>query len=91
MSKLQTRRTVSLRGSTHARLRDYARQHGRSVSEIVEEALRPLLGTSRYEGRGSLVGATIAEIPAAPPVHRSPRNGGPTPPPPPRKGGTPQW
>jgi hypothetical protein len=42
----QSRRTISLCRSTYERLREYATKHERSMSDIVEELLRPVLGAA---------------------------------------------
>jgi predicted CopG family antitoxin len=39
MSKMQTRRSVSIHGETYARLREYAKLRGMSMSKVVEELL----------------------------------------------------
>ena len=43
MSKVQTRRTVSLSGPTYAQLRRYASNRGESMSSVLERLLAPVL------------------------------------------------
>jgi hypothetical protein len=45
MASKQTRRSISVRGTTYAALREYCETHQRSMSDIVEEQLAKLLGT----------------------------------------------
>ena len=45
MSKKQTRRSVSIRGSTYDTVRDYCERHGMSMSEFVEERIAGFFGT----------------------------------------------
>ena len=44
MSTKQTRRSISVRGATYDALRAFCDQHGRSMSEIVEEQIAQVLG-----------------------------------------------
>jgi hypothetical protein len=44
MANKQTRRSISVRGSTYDALRVYCDQHGKSMSEIVEAELERVLG-----------------------------------------------
>jgi hypothetical protein len=44
MALKQTRRSISVRGTTYDKLRQYGETHGRSMSDIVEELLATILG-----------------------------------------------
>jgi hypothetical protein len=44
MATKQTRRSISVRGTTYDSLRTYCLEHNRSMSDIVEEQLAALLG-----------------------------------------------
>jgi len=44
MPSKQTRRSISVRGTTYVALREYCETHQRSMSDIVEELLSGLLG-----------------------------------------------
>ena len=44
MSKKQTRRSISVRGTTYDALRVYCEKQGVSMSEVVEERVATLLG-----------------------------------------------
>ncbi len=46
MAKQQTRRSISVRGTTYDALRAYCDEHKKSMSEIVEEQLERVLGTA---------------------------------------------
>jgi hypothetical protein len=43
MATKQTRRSISVRGTTYDKLRQYGETHGRSMSDIVEELLAKIL------------------------------------------------
>lgn len=45
MSKKQTRRSVSIRGSTYDTVREHCERHGMSMSEFVEERIAGFFGT----------------------------------------------
>jgi len=44
MAKKQTRRSVSIRGSTYDQIRKYCERHGVSMSEFVEERIAMFFG-----------------------------------------------
>lgn len=44
MAKKQTRRSVSIRGSTYDQIRKYCERHGVSMSEFVEERIALFFG-----------------------------------------------
>src|SRR4051794_21387342 len=44
MATKQTRRSISIRGTTYDTLRKYCEQHQRSMSDLVEEQLARLIG-----------------------------------------------
>lgn len=47
MASKQTRRSISIRGTTYAALRDYCEGHDRSMSDVVEELLAGVVDTKR--------------------------------------------
>ena len=49
MGNKQTRRSISVRGTTYDKLRQYGEAHGRSMSDIVEELLAKILDTELPE------------------------------------------
>lgn len=64
MSKKQTRRSVSIRGSTYDTVRDFCERRGMSMSEFVEERIAGFFGTK---------GAKEVTAPPPRPVQAPPR------------------
>lgn len=86
-SKVQTRRSVSLRGVTYARLKLYCEQRGRAVSDVLEEQIARLLrlaDDSRPPPDPNLTTGVQSFSPAPPQTIKSVRMPGPTPLPPAR-------
>ena len=53
MAKKQTRRSVSIRGSTYEQIRKYCERHDKSMSEFVEERISFFFGNGgSHEGNG---------------------------------------
>jgi hypothetical protein len=63
MASKQTRRSISVRGTTYAQLRDFCAEHDRSMSDVVEELLSRIL-----EGGEASRSKTVAPL-----VARAPR------------------
>ena len=51
MAQKQTRRSISVRGTTYEMLKRYCEEHQRSMSDIVEERLAELLSAKKPTGR----------------------------------------
>ncbi len=62
MATKQTRRSISVRGTTYDKLRDYGEIHGRSMSDVVEELLAKILGSAGTRRRAA----------REPPPHKGP-------------------
>src|SRR5260221_5883593 len=86
MPNKQTRRSISVRGVTYDSLRTYCDEHQKSMSEVVEELLAPLLAGGAPTGKSRpRVLAAPAPRPRAPVANKVVR--APAPPPPaPRSG-----
>jgi hypothetical protein len=69
MALKQTRRSISVRGTTYDKLRQYGETHDRSMSDIVEELLATILGPEEVRG----------EVKAAEPKLVQPKPVAPTP------------
>ena len=78
MSKKQTRRSISVRGTTYEALRQYCELHERSMSDLVEEKLATVLSqaplaTAARPHRARTIAAKLVRAPAAPkPIAPSP-------------------
>lgn len=60
MAKKQTRRSVSIRGSTYELIRQYCEQNSISMSEFVEERIAEFFGQGKSaEGEGE--GKTVSK------------------------------
>jgi len=67
MAKKQTRKSISIRGTTYARLREYGLDHGESMSDITERALAAVIGVAPgIEQSRHLAPARQAPSPARP-------------------------
>lgn len=66
MASKQTRRSISVRGTTYSLLRDFCSQHERSMSDVVEELLSRILedGEKPAAGRAKTVAPLVARAPA---------------------------
>jgi hypothetical protein len=62
MALKQSRRSISVRGTTYDKLRQYGETHDRSMSDIVEELLATILDTAQPQPK--------AAAPAPQPVQR---------------------
>jgi hypothetical protein len=61
MAKKQTRRSISLAGTTYARLRVHADENGTTMSDVVEKLLAPLLASTPPRARPRASRALPAE------------------------------
>ena len=66
MASKQTRRSISVRGTTYSLLRDFCSQHERSMSDVVEELLSRILedGQKPAAARSKTVAPLVARAPA---------------------------
>ena len=53
MAKKQTRRSVSIRGSTYELIQQYCKQNDQSMSEFVEERIAAFFGTDEDDDSDS--------------------------------------
>src|SRR5688572_30736925 len=67
MASKQTRRSISVRGTTYAQLRDFCAEHDRSMSDVVEELLSRILEGGEAS-RGKTVAPLVARAPKPAPV-----------------------
>lgn len=51
MSKKQTRKSISVRGATYAKIKEYAEKVDRSVSDVIEEAIQAVLTGAPFTPR----------------------------------------
>ena len=67
MASKQTRRSISVRGTTYSLLRDFCSQHERSMSDVVEELLSRILedGQKPAAARLKTIAPLVARAPAA--------------------------
>jgi hypothetical protein len=61
MASKQTRRSISVRGTTYAMLRDFCAEHDRSMSDVVEELLSRILESSA-DARPATKAKTVAPL-----------------------------
>ena len=61
MAKKQTRRSVSIRGTTYQRVRDYCDRRGISMSELVEESISKYFQASCSSGFSSEMPVTPSQ------------------------------
>jgi hypothetical protein len=66
MASKQTRRSISVRGSTYAALRDYCAAHTRSMSDLVEELLGAVLEAAPITAARPTVQPIAAKVLRAP-------------------------
>jgi hypothetical protein len=64
MASKQTRRSISVRGTTYAMLRDFCAEHDRSMSDVVEELLSRILESDAPAKK--TVAPLVARAPQAP-------------------------
>ena len=66
MASKQTRRSISVRGTTYSLLRDFCSQHERSMSDVVEELLSRILedGEKRAAAPRKTVAPLVARAPS---------------------------
>lgn len=69
MASKQTRRSISVRGTTYSLLRDFCSEHDRSMSDVVEELLSRILAGDAEAGQSS----KSAKKTVAPLVARAPQ------------------
>lgn len=67
MAKKQTRRSVSIRGTTYERIRAYCERNDLSMSEFVEDLISKFFSGTRPAGGRSV---TVSSV--EPPIHRRP-------------------
>lgn len=67
MAKKQTRRSVSIRGSTYEQIRDYCESEGMSMSEFVEARIASFFGNSATEKPSPIVMPKLALKKTVPP------------------------
>jgi len=72
MAKKQTRRSISVRGTTYDALRTYCDKKGVSMSEVIEERVAALLGLAGASAPREARPAPVP-APAAPPATARPR------------------
>lgn len=65
MAKVQTRRSLSVSGATYARLAEYAKANGRSVSQVVEGLVAAAVGAT-----ANLTATPPRQIPTKPSKRR---------------------
>lgn len=69
MASKQTRRSISVRGTTYSQLRDFCEQHQRSMSDVVEELLSRILeGGAEGKARPKTVAPLVARAPRPEPA-----------------------
>jgi hypothetical protein len=61
MAKRQTRRSISVKGITYMRLKDYCDAHGKSVSGFLEEII-----AEKLDGLGGLVPRALLQTVGSP-------------------------
>ena len=64
MSKRQTRKSISVRGITYQRLKNWCERNGQSISSLVEE-----LANARMHAEGEPVPDKVDKTPSKPPVN----------------------
>ena len=84
MSKKQTRRSISVRGTTYEALRNYCELHDRSMSDLVEEKLAAVLSQAPVAAaarpqRSRTIAAKLVRAPAAAQKPKSVGRPAPTP------------
>ncbi len=60
MASKQTRRSISVRGTTYSQLRDFCAQHDRSMSDVVEELLGRILDSGAPPAKTKTVAPVVA-------------------------------
>jgi hypothetical protein len=68
MASKQTRRSISVRGTTYTQLRSFCEEHDRSMSDVVEELLSRILESGEGKPRAKTVAALVARAPRPEPV-----------------------
>ena len=73
MASKQTRRSISVRGTTYALLRDFCAEHDRSMSDVVEELLGKILeaGEAKPTSKAKTVAPLVARAPQRAPEPRA--------------------